>query len=288
VYAETALMDRRQGRWAEALQNFDRAIELDPRNLEFLTDAAETRSIMGCYAEATQLGHRARALAPHHTWTRLFIASQALDERADIRPLRAELNGILAKDPGTLSATALSFWDCAIRERDSAAADRALAAIPQDGYRVFYGSILPREWFVGYTARIFDRHETAVAAFTAARAILEKHLSEQPDDAKGWSLLGKTKAALGEKEEAIEAGQRACQIWPLSKEGTWGLHALRHLAVIYAWTVEKDLAIQQLEQYAGTPQFAKYGELKLDPEWDPLRGDPRFEKIIDLHGKRNP
>ena len=133
---------------------------------------------------------------------------------------------------------------------------------------------------MGYTARIFDRPEKARAAFAATRAILEKQLRENPDNALSWSFLGQVKAALGEKQEAIEAGQRACELWPLSREQRWGLRTLRHLAMIYAWVGEKDLALKQLSLYAGQPFFVDYGELKLDPDWDPLRGDPRFERIV--------
>ena len=95
-----------------------------------------------------------------------------------------------------------------------------------------------------------------------------------------WTLLGRVKAALGEKQEAIEAGKRACELWPLSREPGRGLRTIRHLAVIYAWVGEKDLALQPLSLYAEQPSFLDYGELKLSPDWDPLRGDPRFEKLV--------
>jgi serine/threonine protein kinase/Tfp pilus assembly protein PilF len=279
VYFETALMDRRQGRWAEALRNFDRAIELDPRNLEYLQDTALSYSMARRYAEAIQIGRHALALSPHDNWPRLFVASQALNQRADLRPLRAELDAILAEEPGAAPFVFNHLWECAILEHDVVAVDRALAAIPAEGCRGYLGSLTPREWFVGYAARLFDHPDDAQAGFLAARAILEKHLREQPDDALTWDLLGRIKAALGEKEEAIEAGQRACELLPLSKEPSWGLHPLRDLAVIYAWVGEKDLALQQLSLYTGQPAFVDYGELKLHPDWDPLRGDPRFEKI---------
>ena len=276
VYLETALVDVRQGRWTEALRSSKRAIELDPRNVAYLTATAEICSSTSHYSEADRIGRRALALSPHDNWLRIFLASQPLAERADIRPLRNELNAIVSENPGA----AKDLWYCAMLERDVAAAERALAAIPPEGTQGYLGGVLPREWNVGYTARIFDRPETARSAFTAARAILEKQLREKPDNALTWTFLGQAKAALGEKQEAIEAGQRACELWPLSREPRWGLRTLRHLAVIYAWVGEKDLALQQLSLYAGQPSFVDYGELKLDPDWDPLRGDPRFEKIV--------
>ncbi len=79
---------------------------------------------------------------------------------------------------------------------------------------------------------------------------------------------------------AIEAGQRACDLMPLSKEPNWGLEQLKRLAVIYAWVGEKDRALQLLNLYAGQLRFNDYGAFKLHPDWDALRGDPRFEKIV--------
>lgn len=272
-------MDRRQGRWSEALRNFDRAVELDPRNAGYLDDAARTYSETRQYAKATRLARRALALSPHNNWARVFIAEQALDERADLRPLRAEIDAILAENPGALP-DGWDFWTCAIYERDAAAVHRALAAIPPEGAHWFFGSIRPREWYVGYAAHIFNQPEQTRVAFTAAGAILAKDVREQPDHALSWSFLGRVKAMLGDKQEAIASGQHACQLWPLSKEPIWGLQTLRQLILIYAWVGEKDLALQQLSLYAGQPGFVDYGELKLDPDWDTLRGDPRFEKIV--------
>jgi len=280
VYFETARVDVRQGRWTEALRSFERAIELDPRNVEYLITTADNCSIMRGYGEAVRLGRRALDLSPHDNRIRSFLASQPASERADIRPWRKELNAILSENPGAAPSLSEDLWVCAIIERDAAAADRALATIPPGGIKGYLGLVWPREWYVGYTARTFDRPETARAAFAAARVNLEKQLREKPDNGLTWSLLGLVKAALGEKREAIEAGQRACELWPLSKEQRWGLRTLRLLAMIYAWVGEKDLALQQLSLYAGQPSFVDYGDLKLNPDWDPLRSDPRFEKIV--------
>jgi len=280
VYFETALVDVRQGRWTEALRSFERAIEPDPRNVKYLTTIAEICSNMRRYGEADRLGRRALALSPHDTWLRIFLAAQPLAERADIQPWRNELNAIVSENPDAAPSISEDLWSCAIVERDVAAAERALATIPPEGIQAYFGAVEPREWYVGYTARIFDRPETARSALTAARAILEKQLREKPDNALTWTFLGEVKAALGEKQEAIEAGQHACELWPLSREPRWGLRTLRYLAMIYAWVGEKDLALQQLSLYAGQPFFVDYGELKLSPDWDPLRGDPRFEKIV--------
>ncbi len=280
VYAETGLMDWRQGRWAEALRNYDRAIELDPRNLLFLVNATSGYSDVHRYPEAVQLGRRALTLSPRDLWMRVLVASQPLKERADLRPLHTELNSILAENPGAMADVWEDAWKLSIFEHDAAATDRALAAIPPEGLPGFMGFVVPREWYVGYAARVYKRPEGAHTAFLAARARLEKRLRDQPNDARSWGLLGKVKAMLGEKQGAIEAGQRACELEPPTREGYWGLTAVRQLAKTYTCVGEKDRALEILSLYAGQGPFIDYGELKLSPDWDPLRGDPRFEKIV--------
>ena len=109
----------------------------------------------------------------------------------------------------------------------------------------------PREWYVGFAARIFHRPEIARAAFAAAATILKKQLRDNPTTASAWSMLGRVEAALGRKEEAIKAGRRACELLPLSREPTSGVIPLTDLARIYAWVGEKELALQHLATIAG-------------------------------------
>lgn len=280
VYDETAHVDYRQGRWTEAVRNLERAVELDPRNADLLTDMAFTYNFMRRYTEATQFFRRLLVLSPRNYWARIRVAFQAVNERADTGPLRTELNTILKEDPGAGPKIAGDLWICALFERDAAAADRALAAIPPEGLADNPELVRPREWHVGYVARTFNRPEIARAAFTTARTILEKLVREQPGNASAWRVLGRVDAALGRKEEAIKAGRHACELLPLSREPASGLWPLFDLARIYAWVGEKDLALQLLGEHAAEIGGPSYGVLKLDPDWDPLRGDPRFEKIV--------
>jgi serine/threonine-protein kinase len=87
-------------------------------------------------------------------------------------------------------------------------------------------------------------------------------------------------AGLGNKSDAVAEGQRACELLPISKDAWFGGSNITNLALIYAWVGEKDRALEQLTTSAKIPFGVTYGELKLSPVWDPLRGDPRFEKIV--------
>ena len=133
---------------------------------------------------------------------------------------------------------------------------------------------------MGVVARAKGDLVAAQSAFTAAHAAQEAKVRAQPDAAPALSMLGLIDAGLGRKEEALREGRRAVELMPIAKDLTDGPQLVYNLAWIYAWTGERDLAIEQLEIVSKIPNGPTYGDLRLDPIWDPLRGDPRFEKIV--------
>jgi serine/threonine-protein kinase len=122
----------------------------------------------------------------------------------------------------------------------------------------------------------------ARSAFAAARAQEEKIVQAQPDYGPALCVLGLVDAGLGRKEEALREGRRAIDLLPVKKDSINGAHMIEYFAVIAAWVGEKDLALEYLAKAEQLPGYGaiSYGQLKLTPYWDPLRGDPRFEKIV--------
>ena len=123
----------------------------------------------------------------------------------------------------------------------------------------------------------------ARTAFEAARTQQEKIVQAQPDYGPALCVLGLIDAALGRKDLAFDEGRRAIALTPLEKDINSGSFVLQYFAITAAWAGDKELALQQLEAGLRAPVAAgmlSYGALKLLPFWDPLRGDPRFEKII--------
>jgi serine/threonine protein kinase/tetratricopeptide (TPR) repeat protein len=277
IFYYTALIDRRQGRWTEAIRNFDRAIELDPRNLNLLEDAALKG--LRSYSESNRLLKRALEISPRDYYVRATLAQNAFFERGDIRPLRSELSAILAEEPEAAGKIPQWLFFCALAERDPTATAAALAVMPSEG-TIDIGDSYPREWYAGLAARTFGDASTARTAFGAARAIEEKIIRDQPNSVAAWSLLGLIDAGLGRKDDAIREGRRACEMQPLSQD-PWGYNwFIINLAMIYAWTGEKDLALEQLDIAARIQNGVTHGDLKVNPQWDSLRGDPRFERIV--------
>jgi TolB-like protein/class 3 adenylate cyclase/Flp pilus assembly protein TadD len=276
VFEYTGYIDRRQGRWEEGTRNLERAIELDPRNFFTLQQIALTYLMQRRYADEVRMYDRALTIVPGDPGTRAVRARVAFNWRADIRPFQEMLATLMAEDPKL--AADQDDPDLALCERTPAAAVRALKNYPREGTAQF-GVNLPHAYYEGLFARVQGDAAKAKAAFAVARSELEKTVEKQPDFPAALSYLGVMDAGLGRKQEAIREGRRACELLPISKDAVDASALAVNLAQIYVWTGEKDLAITQLEAVESVPNQLSYGLLKLHPIWDPLRGDPRFEKI---------
>jgi tetratricopeptide (TPR) repeat protein len=193
--------------------------------------------------------------------------------------LYATIQSILAERPDAAKQIADSWLLLALCERDPGAAGQALLALGDDTFAPD-AIWLNHTFGEGLVARIMKDEAKARAAFTRARAEQEKILQEQPDYGPAVCVMGLTDAALGRKEEALREGRHALELLPVTRDAINGGHIQVFFAITCAWAGEKDLAIEQLTALAQTAGQITYGMLKLHPFWDPLRGDPRFEKIV--------
>jgi TolB-like protein/class 3 adenylate cyclase/Tfp pilus assembly protein PilF len=279
VFELTGFITRRQGRWEESTTDLKRALELDPRNLFFLQQLSFTYEFQRRYQDLAAVLDRALKLVPSDPDTRVARALIDLAERADARPAHAIIEAVIAEDPAAARTIAERWLYTALCERDAPGVSRALAVVPPEG--ITTGNIWsPRAYLEAVAARAQGDATIARAAFTAARDEVEKTMRGQPDYPQGLTVLGLIDAGLGRKDDAIREGTRAVELVPVSKDVIDGTDLILNLAAIYAWTGEKDLALKQLAEAAQLPSSLNYGWLRLHPDWDPLRGDPRFEKIV--------
>jgi serine/threonine-protein kinase len=279
AFVLAAYIDRRQGRWEESTRNFEHAAELDPRNLAILQQLSLTYENLRRYADRTAVLDRALRIAPNDIVLRMQRAGVPLSWRADPKPLHTTIQTILAENPNAAHIVSEYWLPLAFYERDSAAAETALAAMPPGGCREV-DILFPNSWCEALVARTRGDQQAARAAFTKARTELEKMVRDQPDYADALCALGVVDAALGNKEDAIREGRRAVELMPVERNAIEGPALIKYLALIHAWTGDKDRAFQRLEEAAKLPGFLSYGQLRLDPKWDQLRGDPRFDKIV--------
>jgi len=292
IFQFTGYILRRRGQQEEGLRNLERAVELDPRNFDILQQIAISYQQLGRYAEAIAALDRVLAIVPDNAETRAARGLWYLCWKGDTRPLHQTIDAILAQGPSAIASAADTWFFCALAERDPAAAERALVAV---GDNPCWGEgeiVLSRSFGEGLLARMTKDEAKARTAFEAARAEQEKIVQAQPDYGPALCVLGLIDAALGRKDLALDEGRRAIALTPLEKDVSNGSLVLQYFAIKAAWAGDKELALQQLEAGLRAPaasEMLSYGALKLHPFWDPLRGDPRFEKIVaSLAPKESP
>jgi TolB-like protein/DNA-binding winged helix-turn-helix (wHTH) protein/Tfp pilus assembly protein PilF len=272
-------IERRQGRWENAVQNLQRAIDLDPRNALTLQQTASCYNALRRYADEEAILDRMLALKPNDPNLKVSRAFVEFDWKADTRPLNQMIEEIRAQEPAAIQGVADSWLTCTLAERDPVATANALATLGKDGIGDEVVKLSPR-FLEGLIARMTKDFDKARAAFTAAREAQEKIVSARPGDAGALCVLGLIDAALGRNEDALREGRRAVEILPIGKDALTGARMVTCLAMIAAWVGNKELACEQLAVALRYPNAPSYGHLKLLPFWDPLRGDPRFEAIV--------
>jgi TolB-like protein/Tfp pilus assembly protein PilF len=281
-------IQRRQGRWEESTRTFERAANLDPRNFGVLQNIEGNYATLGRYAEQQVWLDRILALEPNDAATRVILAEVDFQWRADTRRLQQTIDSVRATNPVAVQDIDEWWLVCALAERDAAAAKEALRVAGENPINLGNDVFCNRQFIEGVIARMANDNDKARSAFTAARAEQEKIVEAQPDFGPPWCVLGLIDAALGHKEEALREGRYAVELLPIKKDALRGPAMIKYLAMIAAWAGDKDLACQQLGSIVRSPSPVTYGQLKLLPLWDPLRGDPRFEKIVaSLAPKRN-
>jgi eukaryotic-like serine/threonine-protein kinase len=273
-----ARIDKRQNRWDASLANFQKASELDPRNWEVAYHRRLTYLETRRYNELEQLFAKDAASGTvQDPWTQLWLAEVKFDEGD---PVAAQ--ALLAQVPLEFSPIQWIWrirFTAALYLRDYDAANRVIAATPAKFAYVHRGQP-PESWADGQVARARGDKQKALAVFAAARKRLDATWENKVKDESYFEEVACLDAGLGRKEEAIREALRAVDLMPIAKDSYWGPGLVTNLALVYAWTGERDRALEQLEIVATIPAGPSYGDLKFNPCWDSLRGDPRFDKIV--------
>ena len=278
IFTTMGYILRRQGKHEEGLRALEQAVALDPRNLDTIIQLSISYNYLRRYAQEAALLDRAREIAPQDTGIAISRALVDYRAQANPEPLSRFIEQLRRERPALLGEVSDSWFFCALVKHDWAGAEQALAALPQDGW--VEGAVrLGRHFGEGLLARSMHDGARARAAFTAARLEQEQIVRTQ-EDYRALCVLGLIDAALGNKEAALQEGRRAVELLPITKDAMDGAALAVNLAQIYAWAGEKDLAIEQIAAVERVPNDLSYGDLKLHPDWDALRGDPRFEKIV--------
>jgi TolB-like protein/class 3 adenylate cyclase/Tfp pilus assembly protein PilF len=283
IFELTGYILRRRGQQEEGARNLERSAELDPRNFSTLQQLALSYHLLRRYPEDAAVLDRALTIVPDDVATRTARAWVDFDWKAETRPVHETIDSILAGGPSAISDIAADRFVCALAERDPTAAEQALVTLDDNPCWIDAPVILSRSFGEGLLARMIKDEVRAQAAFTKARLEQEKIVQAQPSYGPPLCVLGLIDAALGRKEEALREGRRAIELLSVEKDSIGGSEMLVYFAIILACVASNDTALQDVAANCLSPgvyQVETYGMLKLFPFWDPLRGDPRFEKIV--------
>jgi len=271
-------IDRHKNRWDASLANLRKASALDPRNEEVTYHLAQDYRYLRRYDLWKHDIEKRIGEERTDAWNQLGLAELKLDQ-GDLIGAQA----VLAQMPQDWSPT-YEVWDTrfttALYLHDYDAASRVIAAVPARFADSVIGGKRPRSWADGLIARARGDGQKAQAVFSDARKKVDVTWGNGVKDEDYFAQIAGLDAGLGRKDEAIREARRAVDLMPITKDSWTGPRLLTNLALVYAWTGERDLAIEQLERLAKTPGGPTYGDLRFNPCWGSLRGDPRFEKIV--------
>ena len=282
AYLAIGAIQRRQGKWTESIANLEKAASLDPKNVSILTNLASNYMALRNFEAAEKITDRAIAIAPQSLETLVLKGYLALAWKGDLSVTEKEFSSMPAEtDPNGLMTWA-RYWILTLQRKFP----EALAVVEK-----FPGETLitdttapsPKAFLEGRIHLFQGDKPTSQIEFEQARVVSEKLLREAPEDPARHAQHGLILAALGRKQEAIAEGKCAVQLLPESRDAFDGPRCTAALAQIYAWTGESDEALRLIDHLLGIPNGLAISTLKLDPGWDPLRKDPRFQALIDKY-----
>jgi TolB-like protein len=275
----TAFIDRVQGRWEKATASLDRAATLNPRNPELLFTLADTYRCRRRYRDNERILDRLIELEPDQPLFPLEKARSAFAEKADLNRIRAAHETL----PTSMKVDVYITWErvyYAMCARDFAAAGEIVSKSPNEEIR-FFGPLVPRR-IVALWLELVQGNHPAIEEFGAAREQLYRKVEADRTDPFMLAALALTDVALGRKEESIQEARRAMEMRPISEDAEDGPVIAANVAVVYAWANQSDFAFEQLNILIKRTSYflVTYGNLKTNPSWDPLRKDPRFDRLL--------
>ncbi|HEY2102409.1 MAG TPA: tetratricopeptide repeat protein [Chthoniobacterales bacterium] len=281
-----AAVHRRQGHWQDAIAAYRHAEAIDPRNPVMLYDASQTYFGLRDWPRAIEGLDRVLALSPDSYNVKIQRAYMEFFWKGSTSPITTALDTVPASfDPDGVMTFAR--WDVALMNRDPDTAAKAVASCRSETVNAPTGFPLPKSYLQGCIDLVRGDNARAQTEFESARPAIEATVANSPQDGPRRAQLGLLYAFMGRKDDAIREGRHALELKPISVDVIDGAVVECYLALIYARTGQTGEAISRVERLLSTPFAVDYCEesithsdLRVRWEWDPLRKDPRFQKIL--------
>jgi TolB-like protein/Tfp pilus assembly protein PilF len=288
VYLAIGAIQRRQGKWTESIANLEKAVSLNPKDTWPLQQLSYNYAILRNFDKANQTIDRALVLDSTAFGPLEVKSSLAISEKGDFNVAEKALSAMNAA--GMTNEQKLKFAsaraDVFFLERKYREGLQAAELLPDDQVAGFPGGLWSKYYYVGFARKALQDEHEARAAFLKAKTAAEEQIKRSPDDAKPHMQLAKALAQLGAKDAALAEAQRASELQPESKDALDGPHITEGVAEVYAILGDNDRAIEILNGLLNRPSYVTVHGLRVNPIWDSLRNDPRFQALIDRHDAR--
>src|SRR5437762_7754054 len=286
AYLAIGAIQRRQGKWAESNANLEKAATLDPKNTNVVAQLCFSYIAQRNFETANKFLDSAIAASPQAFQLRALKGFMAVLWKGDLGPAKKVFPSTQTENDPEGLITWGRAWILTL-ERKFPEALQVLEQFRGETMFTTTTAPAPKTLLQGLIHLLQGDKTKAQPELEHARRISEKLLREAPEDSTRHAQHGLILAALGQKQEAIAEGKRAVELLPESQDALDGPHATANLAQIYAWTGEFDEAFRLLDHLFAVPSNLTVPMLKLDPAWDPLRQDPRYQALIDKYSPKS-
>jgi TolB-like protein/Flp pilus assembly protein TadD len=287
AYFAIGAIQRRQGKWAESNANLEKAATLDPKNTDVLINLCFSYMAQRDFETASKVLDRVIAASPQSFQTNILKAFMAAQWKGDLSAAEKVFSSIQPETDSDGLMTMGRAWLLMLQRQ----LPEALQVVQKFRGETLFNTTTapcPKALLEGEIYRLQGDEAKARTAFEHARVVSEQLLREAPDDPARHGQHGLILAALGKKQEAIAEGKRAVELLPESQDAFDGPLGTAALAQIYAWTGELDEAFRLLDHLLAIPAHGlTVPMLQVDPAWDPLRKDPRFQALIDKYAAKS-
>ena len=278
LFGLLAIVASRQAQWQEAVEAYQRAATLDPKNVRWIIALCGIYDFHRQYEQVRRTLAEARDLGPNtqpFAYKKAVMAWQEKDDTSAFHSLFDEPAGPL-RGIGQATCQKINYE---LADRDFAKAEQILAADPKQEFEFGEHSLVCRDFLLGWIRKVKGDEQAGKVAFANSRPLQVAYVQKQPNEPNPLMMLALTDAGLGRKEDALSEGRQAMMMRPISQDAIDGPLLANDLAEVYLWAGERDLAIKQLESLQRIPRALTYGDLTM-PDWDLLRDDPRFQKLL--------
>ncbi len=286
VYLALGAIQRRQGKWAESTANLEKAASLNPKDIWALQNLAFNYQMLRDFDKANQTIDRALVLDPTATGPLEVKSKLAFLERGDFSVAEKAFEAVKSipmTDEQKLK-TATSRAEVFLLERKYQEGLQQAESLPDDELARFPGALWGKYYYIGFARKALHDEPAAQAAFQKAKSVAEERVRRSPDSEDAHIQLAKVLSYLGEKDAALAEAQRATELLPESKDAFGGPEITVGVAEVYTNVGDNDRAIQILDGLLSRPSAVTVEGLKMNPIWDRLRGDARFQALLQKYG----